>query len=159
MLIVALFTFLLLAGAEIYLFIVVGGFIGALPTVALVFLAALAGAAIIRTQAPRAIGRVQDTFRSGVALVAEMLDGMALFAAGALLILPGFLSDAIGILLLIPWVRRSAGFGLLALVLTVHAPDRPSGGVIDGEFEVKPGGPEAPSETPSRRIPPAPEAG
>jgi UPF0716 protein FxsA len=161
MLITLIFIFLAVPAVEIYLFVVVGGLIGPLQTVGLTCLMAVLGMAIIRAQAPRAIGRVQDSLRRGEAPVGDMLDGVALFAAGALLIVPGFFTDLLGLLLLVPWVRRTLGFALLARALVVRSKPAAgtSGGVIDGEFEVVQGRPDQGPPAAARRIPPAPEAG
>jgi UPF0716 protein FxsA len=161
MLIALIFIFLAVPALEIYLFVVVGGLIGPLPTIGLTFLAAVAGMAVIRAQAPRAIGRVQESLKRGEAPVGDVLDGLALFFAGALLIVPGFFTDFVGLLLLIPWVRRTLGYALLARALAVRG--KPGGGgnsgVIDGEFEVASGNQDRGPAGPPRRIPPAPEAG
>lgn len=158
MLIALILIFVAVPALEIYLFIRVGELIGALPTVALAFLAAGVGAAVIRMQAPRAIGRAQDSVRRGLAPVAEVLDGLAVVAAGVLLILPGFFTDLLGLALLIPWVRRTLGHAVLYRALKPAGP-RPGASaptVIDGEFDVvddarAPGQPDAPP-----RLPPAP---
>ena len=161
MLIALIFIFLALPALEIYLFVVVGGWIGPVPTIGLTFAAAVIGLAVIRAQAPRTIGRVQDSLKRGEAPVGDMLDGVALFVAGALLIMPGFFTDMIGLLLLVPWVRRTLGFALLARALVVRGkPGAAAGsGVIDGDFEVVPTNRGAGPTAPPRRIPPTPEAG
>ncbi len=154
MLIALILIFIAVPALEIYLFIKVGALIGTVSCIALVFLAAVLGVLILRTQTLQAIGRVQDTLRRGVAPVNEVLDGLALVAAGGLLILPGFFTDVLGLLLLIPWVRRTLGYALLYRALKPAA--RPAGssaaGVIDGEFEVV----DAPRPADPRRLPPSP---
>jgi UPF0716 protein FxsA len=161
MLIALIFIFLALPALEIYLFVVVGGLIGPLPTIGLTFLAALVGMMVIRAQAPRTIGRVQESLRRGEAPMGDVLDGLALFVAGVLLIVPGFFTDVIGLLLLVPWVRRTLGHALLARVVVMRGQPGKSaaGDVIDGEFEVVPGSRDRGPVAPQRRIPPTPEAG
>jgi UPF0716 protein FxsA len=154
MLIALVLIFIAVPVLEIYLFIRVGELIGAVPTIGLVVLAAALGSAVIRFGAPRAIGMAQDSLRAGVAPVREVMDGLAIVAAGGLLILPGFLTDAIGLLLLIPWVRRGIGYTLIYLALSPAAKRRnpaPSG-VVDGEYDVVVR-PE--SERPPPRLPPS----
>ena len=97
--------FLVVPIIEIALFIQVGGLIGLWPTLALVLLSAVAGVAIMRSQGARAGMQIQRS-------LAEMRDpsrplahGAMIIAAGLLLLLPGFFSDALGLLLLIPVVR------------------------------------------------------
>lgn len=154
MLIALALIFIAVPVLEITLFIRVGALIGTLPCIALVLLAAVVGTAIIRLQAPRAIGRAQDSLRQGVAPVNEVLDGLALVAAGGLLILPGFFTDILGLLLLVPWVRRTLGYALLyaALKPATRPPGSADGSVVDGEFVVV----DAPRTPDPPRVPPPP---
>lgn len=101
--------FIALPAVEIALFIKVGGMIGVWPTIALVFGAALLGASLFRLQGFLAWRRVEEAMRRGEPPVAEMFDGLLLFAAALLLILPGFLTDAIGLVLLVAPLRRYMG--------------------------------------------------
>ncbi len=143
MLIVVALIFLATPVIEIVLFIRVGEAIGVLPTIGLVLLAAAAGSAVIRFGAPRAIGMAQDSLRAGVAPVREVMDGVAILLAGVLLIVPGFFTDAIGLLLLIPWVRRGIGYAFIYAALSrSHGQARAdASGIVEGDFEVvrKPG--------------------
>lgn len=154
MLIALILIFVAIPVLEIYLFIRVGALIGAVACIALVFLAAALGAIVIRLQAPRVIGRAQDSLRAGVAPVNEVLDGLALVAAGGLLIVPGFFTDILGLLLLIPWLRRTLGHALLyrALKPAARSPGASGGGVVDGEFEVV----KTPRPPDPPRLPPSP---
>jgi UPF0716 protein FxsA len=102
-------VFLLLLGLpflEIAVFILVGGAIGVLPTLALVLLAAVAGMAVIRSQGVRALGRLQASLETGGDPSGPLAHGALIVVAGVLLIVPGFLTDATGLLLLVPGVRR-----------------------------------------------------
>ena len=92
---------------EIYLFIKVGAVIGALPTVLLVIVTALAGVSLLRAQGLRTLARLQREVSTGQLPAAAMLEGAALIAGGALLLTPGFLTDAMGFLCLVPITRRS----------------------------------------------------
>lgn len=158
MLIALILIFIAVPALEIYLFVRVGELIGAVPTVALALLAAGVGAAVIRMQAPRAIGRARDSLRQGAAPVNDVLDGLALVAAGGLLILPGFFTDLLGVALLVPWVRRTLGYALLnrALKPAAARPGTAAASVVDGEFQVVEGAraPERPAAPP--RLPPTP---
>ncbi len=98
--------FLLIPLLEIYLLIEVGGVIGALPTVALVVLTAVLGAFLLRLQGFSTMNRMRATMMRGRLPAVEILEGGALLLAGALLLTPGFFTDAIGFLLLIPPLRR-----------------------------------------------------
>lgn len=101
------FLFLSLPIAEIATFIVVGGAIGVLPTIALVLLAAFAGVAVIRRQGVQTLGRLQASLDSGGDPSGPLAHGALLFIAGVLLVIPGFLTDIVGLLLLVPAVRAA----------------------------------------------------
>jgi UPF0716 protein FxsA len=147
-------TFLVLPAVEIYLFIVVGGAIGGLTAVALTVLTALIGAFLVRMQGLQVMRRAQESMDRGEAPVAEAVDGVGLFVAGALLFVPGFLTDFVGALLLVPAVRRGIGAVLLARMVTVRAArrQRRGDGVIEGEFEIVDDEDDGPPTDPQRRL-------
>ena len=91
---------------EIYLLIKVGGIIGAMPTVLLVIVTAVVGAWLLRLQGFATLQRVRQTLESGGLPALELLEGVILLFAGALLLTPGFFTDAVGFLCLIPELRR-----------------------------------------------------
>lgn len=93
--------------AEIALFILVGGQIGVLATVAIVILTAIAGAALVRQQGLETAQRARLDMEANRMPTGAMAEGLAILVAGALLLTPGFLTDAIGFTLLIPPARRS----------------------------------------------------
>ena len=137
--------FLALPAIEIYLFITVGEWIGPLPTVGLTILTAVVGALLVRAQGLTVMRRAQESVDRGEAPVQEALDGLALFVAGVLLVVPGFFTDAIGGLLLIPVVRHAMGVALMTKLLTMRAQQtryetgQGRGGedtIVDVEFEV-----------------------
>lgn len=99
---------------EIAVFILVGRYIGLWPTLAGILLTALIGTMIIRHQGTGLIAEAKKSIAAGEAPVGEVLQGLALLIAGALLITPGFITDALGFLCLIPRVRRSLAAMLLA---------------------------------------------
>ena len=140
--------FLLFVGipaAEIALFVVVGGGIGVWATIALVILTAMAGSTLIRRQGLRTLTRAQETLARSELPLEEAFDGICLVAAGALLLTPGFFTDAIGLFLLLPPLRALIRRPILRR-FTVHmagrglrTPTSERGPIIDGEFsEVDP---------------------
>jgi len=98
--------FLVMPILEIYLLIQVGSLIGALPTVFLVVFTAVVGAWLLRRQGFATLGRVQAAMARGEIPAIEMLEGAMLLIGGALLLTPGFFTDAIGFVCLIPALRR-----------------------------------------------------
>jgi len=137
-----LFLLLLLVPlVEIYFLIQVGRVIGAVPTIALVVFTALLGAMLLRFQGWTTLQRTRLSMAQGQLPAIEMMEGVLLLFAGILLLMPGFFTDAIGFLLLIPPLRRA----LIRRFLSRSAgpPPRPPGGgqqrhrdpyTIEGEY-------------------------
>ncbi len=103
---ILLLLFLLVPVIEIYLLIEVGSAIGAMSTIFLVVLTAIVGAALLRWQGFTTLQRVREAMARGEVPAIEMMEGVVLLICGALLLTPGFFTDAIGFLALIPAVRR-----------------------------------------------------
>lgn len=101
-----LLLFLLLPLVEIALFVLVGDWLGLWPTLGLVVAAVLAGGLLIRRQGLAAVREIQRAQGGAVMPGAPVAHGALIVLAGLLLILPGFFSDAMGLLLLVPAVRR-----------------------------------------------------
>src|SRR5581483_7498303 len=80
----------------------VGEAIGALPTIALLILDSFLGAALLRSQGRLAWRRFNDALSAGRIPAREVFDGAMVILGGAFLITPGFITDVIGLLLLIP---------------------------------------------------------
>jgi UPF0716 protein FxsA len=91
---------------EIALFIKVGGWIGLAPTLALIVLTAVIGVWMLRLQGISVLISAQRQLAAGSLPVTEVFEGLCLVIAGALLLMPGFFTDAVGGLLLVPAVRR-----------------------------------------------------
>jgi UPF0716 protein FxsA len=104
--VVALLVLLAWAYAEVSLLAYVAQRIGTLWALLLMFMMAAAGAVIARAQGWRLLVRVRHEWRQRGMPVTALLDGVLIFLAGILLLVPGFLSDAVGLLLLVPFVRR-----------------------------------------------------
>jgi UPF0716 protein FxsA len=140
-----LLIFLTIPIIEIALFIQVGGWIGLWPTLGLVVLTAVAGAALMRTQGLRALDRLRAAFEGGRDPTGPIADGAMILVGGMLLLTPGFFTDTLGLLLLLPPVRAAIyrRFGALLSVRVAAAGPRPRpaarSGVdhpIEAEYEV-----------------------
>jgi UPF0716 protein FxsA len=123
---------------EIAAFINVGGEIGLLPTLALIVVAGIAGAQLMRRAGYATLERVQASLARKESAVPDVLHGLTLMMAGALLFVPGFVTDVIAVLLLIPSVGTAAGRALWRALLgstrvTVWA-SRSGETVIEGEY-------------------------
>jgi UPF0716 protein FxsA len=90
---------------EVYLLITMGGLIGSLPTVLLLLGISIAGAWLVRTQGFLILRRVQEELANGRMPTAEVLDGALVLVGGVLLVTPGFFTDALGLLFLVPISR------------------------------------------------------
>jgi len=137
--------------AELAGLIVVGGRVGALPVIAWVILSAIIGANILRIAGWETARKVQAAMARGEMPLSEMLSGAALSIAALLLILPGFLTDILGLLLLIGPLRRAIG-GLIA-ARAAHTAQHGGSTVIEGEFTVVED-PDQPPKPPHPGLPP-----
>jgi len=102
---VLIVLFIILPLAELYVIYQVGDAIGILPTLALLVLDSLLGAWLLRTQGRATWNRFQATMQAGRIPHREVFDGVLVIFGGAFLITPGFITDIIGVLLLLPPTR------------------------------------------------------
>ena len=98
--------FLVIPVVEIYFLIQVGEQIGALWTVILVVLTAIIGVRLLKQQGLSTLMKAQQKMQSGALPAKEIIEGIALVIAGAFLLTPGFVTDFIGFILLIPATRQ-----------------------------------------------------
>lgn len=141
-----LIAFITVPIVEIAVFIEVGGRIGLWSTIGIVVLTAILGTALLRQQGLSVLFRIQENIEAQRVPIQELFDGLCLVVAGALLLTPGFVTDAIGFMLFVPPFRRYLA-GVIAVRFLSRAdvqyhttsrasPQRPDGGtVIDGDFE------------------------
>lgn len=140
--------FVVMPIVEMLVLIKVGGVIGALPTIGLVLLTAMLGVALLKQQGMSTIFNAQQKLDAGEIPVQEIADGIFLAVGGALLLTPGFITDAMGFCCLIPGLRH----GIIRQLITMFKPNvvvvrsgesamysRSSGAqhhdVIDGEYK------------------------
>ena len=133
--------FLVIPIIEVYLLIEVGGIIGAGWTILLIVLTAIVGVNLLRQQGVSTLMRANQAMSQGQLPAMEMMEGLFLAVGGALLITPGFFTDAIGFICLLPFTRR----GIIRYLLlnstvrssyTVHRETRgrEDSRTIEGEF-------------------------
>lgn len=140
---VILLAFAATAIVEVAVFVEVGGAIGLWPTLLAVVATAAAGVGLLRLQGLATLRRARRDLASGRPPVEELFDGLCLLLAGALLLTPGFVTDAGGLALFAPGLRarlrRSLARRLLAFARVspgtgaARAPGE--AGVIEGRFE------------------------
>jgi UPF0716 protein FxsA len=90
---------------EIAGFVLVGGEIGVLPTVALVVLSSIVGSALVRLQGFGVLARIRQQLAEGKNPGREVAHGVMILLAGILLLIPGFVTDIVGLLLFVPSIR------------------------------------------------------
>lgn len=146
-----LLIFIIAPIVELFLLIKVGGVIGFIPTVALVLLTALIGSQLVRRQGLEVMQRIRSAQARGEAPALPVLNGAALLLAGFMLMTPGFISDALGFLLLVPKLRERIARMLLSKVVIMtpaggpgfgnasgaRGPFDDSDGTIEGEYQRK----------------------
>ena len=101
----ALMLFIVMPIVEMWLLITIGSYIGALSTIALVLLTALIGIGLLREQGVSTLWRGREKLQQGKIPAQEMMEGIVLAVSGALLLTPGFVTDTIGFLGLLPFSR------------------------------------------------------
>lgn len=144
---------------EIALFIQVGGAIGLGWTLAIVVLTAIIGTSLMRAQGAMALGQIRESLSEVRDPTEPLVHGAMILFAGALLLTPGFFTDAVGFALLVPGIRKAAFQAIRGKIkangsFTVggtfnQRPAQPQspvrGDVIDGEFHELPEGDRGPN--------------
>lgn len=149
---------------EIALFIQVGGAIGLLPTLVIVVITAVLGTTLVRSQGAMALGQLRQSFETLHDPAEPLAHGAMILFAGALLLTPGFFTDAVGFAFLVPGVRSAVIKQVRARIKVQsfqmgpdprHRPSSQPGGtgrgpVIDGEFtELDDTPPQSDGQSPS----------
>jgi UPF0716 protein FxsA len=130
-----LLLFTVVPVAELALLIQLGRLIGLAPTMAIVLLTGVAGAALARWQGLATLRRVQSEIAEGRMPAGALIDGLLILLAGAMLLTPGLITDAVGFLLLVPPTRAAVRRALVE----AFRRRMPGGGtvVLDGEWSRK----------------------
>ncbi len=103
---VLVLLFIVVPIAELAVIIQVGQSLGVFPTLLLLVAVSIGGAALVRVQGLVTIGRARQRLAAGQMPEDEMVAGIAIVIAGALMLTPGFITDAVGLALLIPPIRQ-----------------------------------------------------
>lgn len=151
---ILLLLFIFVPIIEIGLFIQLGGFLGLWPTISLVLITAFVGASLVRSQGLQTLMSVQTRLQQGELPAQQIVEGVMLAIAGVLLLTPGFMTDALGMLVLLPTTRgmiakklmekmvvSGAGFQQHGFHQGGHNPfgqnDSTNGDTFEGEFQRK----------------------
>lgn len=176
---ILLLAFIAVPIIEIALFIEIGGYFGLWPTIGIVILTAMIGSFLLRQQGLATLAGVRSSLAENRFPLKEVFDGLCLLFAGALLLTPGFFTDAAGLMMFVPpfralLARKAARYMTEHGHIDIHgggfSPPGPNGEpgatVIDGEFRnitpeeggPNPDGPEE-GKIPPPRIPPEDKTG
>ncbi|XAW89413.1 FxsA family protein [Vibrio sp. CDRSL-10 TSBA] len=149
---ILLMMFIAVPVIEIGLFIQVGGMLGLWPTLALVLITAFVGASLVRSQGLATLLSVQQRMQRGEIPAQQIVEGVMLAVAGVLLLTPGFMTDTMGMLILLPRPRAMLAKYLMTKVVVTNmsaggfqsgpherGPDQHGRGgqTFDGEYERK----------------------
>lgn len=128
--------FIIIPLIEITLIIEIGQIIGAFHTIVLIVFTAAVGVGLLKIQGTSTITRAQQQLDNGQLPAQDLIEGVMLLLAGALLLTPGFFTDVIGFLILTPHIRNLLAANLLKhiLVKQVNGYTAENGTVIEGEF-------------------------
>lgn len=109
--------FFIIPLVEIYFLVQVGEQIGAWKTVLLVIVTAVIGVSLLRQQGIKTLMNANQSMQAGKMPAQELFDGLILAVVGVMLVTPGFFTDALGFILLIPFIRKMMLKSILAKVL------------------------------------------
>jgi UPF0716 protein FxsA len=125
--------FIVVPLVEIYVIVQVGHAIGVLDTLGLLILVSFVGAWLTRHEGFVVLRRLRAQLEAGRTPTAELIDGVLVLVAGVLMLVPGFVTDAIGLLVLFPPTRAllRAYLRRRFALQVFGGPDRPDDGIID----------------------------
>ncbi|QXO17575.1 MULTISPECIES: FxsA family protein [Vibrio] len=129
---ILLMMFIAVPVIEIGLFIQVGGMLGLWPTLALVLITAFVGASLVRSQGLSTLLTVQQRMQRGEIPAQQIVEGVMLAVAGVLLLTPGFMTDTMGMLILLPRPRAMLAKYLMTKVVVTNMS---AGGFQSGPYE------------------------
>jgi len=106
---IAVLVFLVVPVIELWVIVEVAGSLGVVPTLALLLAVSVVGSLLVRREGLGVWRRARGMWSSGRVPTDDLLDGVLVLVAGALLLAPGFVTDLIGLALLVPPLRRLVG--------------------------------------------------
>ena len=113
-----LFGFILWGWAEMSAFIYIGGEIGGLFTLLGVFATAIIGLSLLKSQGGAVMTKIRSDLAQGRAPMGSVANSLSLAVGGILMLIPGYVTDAVGILLFVPGVRTIVGAWILHHLVT-----------------------------------------
>lgn len=113
---ILLLALIIIPAIEIGLFVWVGGMIGPWWVVGLIVLSGVLGVAFARKEGAETWVKARQSMKQGQMPTAEIIDGISIFIGAVLLFSPGFFTDIIGLLLVIPYTRFFLKLGIVKLI-------------------------------------------
>ena len=124
-------AFTIIPVVEIYLLIQIGSAFGVFTSIALVVFTGFLGAYLARIQGLQTLFRIQESLGEGHMPSGELLDALLIGVAGLVLLTPGFLTDTVGFVLLIPSTRNAVKSWLQSKIKTQSMSERPEDTTIE----------------------------
>ncbi|MDG1178488.1 MAG: FxsA family protein [SAR324 cluster bacterium] len=124
-------AFTIIPVVEIYLLIQIGSAFGVFTSIALVVFTGFLGAYLARIQGLQTLFRIQESLGEGRMPSGELLDALLIGVAGLVLLTPGFLTDTVGFVLLIPSTRNAIKSWLQSKIKTQYMSERPEDTIIE----------------------------
>ena len=124
-------AFTIIPVVEIYLLIQIGSAFGVFTSIALVVFTGFLGAYLARIQGLQTLFRIQGSLGEGRMPSGELLDALLIGVAGLVLLTPGFLTDTVGFVLLIPSTRNAIKSWLQSKIKTQYMSERPEDTIIE----------------------------
>jgi UPF0716 protein FxsA len=124
-------AFTIIPVVEIYLLIQIGSAFGVFTSIALVVFTGFLGAYLARIQGLQTLFRIQESLKEGRMPSGELLDALLIGVAGLVLLTPGFLTDTVGFVLLIPSTRNAIKAWLQSKIKTQYMSERPEDTIIE----------------------------
>lgn len=132
-----LILFITIPLVEIAILIKIGSIIGAGYTIALVIGTAFLGVSLLRIQGISTLAKVQANLNRGQLPATELIEGLILLISGALLLTPGFFTDTIGFLMLVPTLRQRLAetffVNFMKNRINIRQKQTRNGNIIEGE--------------------------
>lgn len=117
---------------ELYVLLAVGSVIGALPTIFLIIASAALGSFLLKQQGLATYQRFQNTMQRQEVPAYELMEGFLILLGGALLLTPGFITDAVGLCCLLPALRQKIIAYVMQHYFNASVPKNDN--VLEGEF-------------------------
>ena len=125
--------FAIIPMVELAILIRVGSYLGFFNTITIVILTAVIGAYMVKMEGIGVLSRIQQSMQGGVFPEDELVNGMLILVAGALLLTPGFFTDIIGFLMVFPFTRNY----IREFVMRYIKNKMPPGDIEITDFDVK----------------------